>query len=311
MHDKSAREAQRIIRGFVGRRRAKEQERLSIRSDTEAKLLADWNLKRPERRRFITVRLKLKLDQQPEAALVTASEKAMDNFDRALTADPAEKMRQAAKLPPRNRPLDFNGKCLLDLVTAVDDQQRALDLVRTAIVKLEYTKVQMPYGWDAITDPHTGEVYFYNSVTGETAWEEPEFTFAEANSAGLIQRQWRALLGRRRFKAVLDACTLEDVARLAVREGKRTSWVGFGLEGMGVEMWLARMGLLELRELFLPPQHGRHKKPPMTLAALLELDDEALVAIGVKKSDQRQRIVAFPGYVACAPAPSRPETTRG
>ena len=54
-----------------------------------------------------------------------------------------------------------------------------------------------------------------------------------------------------------------------------------------------------------------HKKPPMTLAALLELDDEALVAIGVKKSDQRQWIVAFPGYVACAPAPSRPETTRG
>lgn len=305
-HDLSIREVQRIVRGFVGRRRAKEQERLKIRRQAETKLLVDWDLKRPERRRFVSVRIKLKLEQQPKEALEAACGKAMDAYNVALTADPAEKMRQAAKLPPRSRPLDYNGRCLLDLVTAVDQHERAMSLVRTAIVKLEYTKVQMPYGWDAVPDPHTGEVYFYNSVSGETAWEEPEFTFAEANSAGLIQRQWRALLGRRRFKEVLDACTLEDVARLAVREGKRTTWVGFGLEGMRVQMWLARMGMLDLLEVLLPPQHGRHKKPQMTLAQLLDLDDKALLEMGMKKPDQRHRILAFPRYAAVPACPAAP-----
>jgi len=32
----------------------------------------------------------------------------------------------------------------------------------------------LPEGWESLLDQHTGQVYYYNNVSGETKWEHPE-----------------------------------------------------------------------------------------------------------------------------------------
>ena len=79
----------------------------------------------------------------------------------------AEQSAAAALLPPSSRPLDANCDALLEMMNHYHVYAAASKVARNVQLRIDYTLVQMPYGWEKITDPQTGGVYYYNLRTGE------------------------------------------------------------------------------------------------------------------------------------------------
>ena len=85
----------------------------------------------------------------------------------------------------------------------------------------------------------------YRNGDTSSAAETLLFNFDEEKSVLMIQSQWRALLGRRRFDGFLQSQSLLEVLNQSMKGAGRAAWFGYGLEGMTLEMWLARLGMYE------------------------------------------------------------------
>ena len=111
---------------------------------------------------------------------------------------------------------------------------------------LKHTKLALPYGW---TERYrfSDLVGYYNEITKESVGihDCPQYTFQEELACRRLQSQWRALSGKRAFRAKLKNESILGVLKLSVKEAANHCWVGYGQEGMRLEMWLARCGLHE------------------------------------------------------------------
>ena len=57
----------------------------------------------------------------------------------------------------------------------VDDAHSTNDAANSEqVASGDSMKSDLPAGWMEVDDPNTGEVYYYNQTTGESAWEKPE-----------------------------------------------------------------------------------------------------------------------------------------
>jgi hypothetical protein len=286
--DRSSQLLLRCIRGYLGRCRARNSRRLNFKGVEYTKKHEIWKEKGPERRRFVTVRLRFSFPRLAADQREPKIDAALELYGKSYHHDTAAEIKKNSLLPSWARPPDANGERLLGIHKAFNDQWQASKLIHKTTLKLEYTKVQMPYGWKAIVDPYTKKKYFFNDITQETSWTEPEYTFDQEYSAGLIERQWRAFLGRRRFKAVVASLNIEEVARVAIKQGSSAAWVGHGLEGMSPAIWLTRMGLSKAIENF-----ASTKKNKITLVNILNLDGAGLGNFDITGEDHH-RIDSFP-----------------
>jgi hypothetical protein len=289
--DSAAREVQRTIRGFLGRCAKRHALHVIYKRKLYEEARYGYDQLLAERRQHVTIRLRFNFPSPSVGKIETVAGASLLQFAEAYNRDLSEQSAAAALLPPSARPPDGNCDALLDMMNLSHIYANAAKKMRHVKLRIEYTMVQMPYGWEKITDPQNGGVYYYNSITFQTAWEKPEYTYEEDQAARVVERQYRAYLGRQEFKRLLAACSLEDVVLKSIRDGAQTAWVGHGIEGMSSLVWLTRMGMQRFKGLV--QVKGRAKKP-VPLSSLLSMDDTGLSRFGFKKKEDRHRILSFP-----------------
>ena len=130
-------------------------------------------------------------------------------------------------------------------------------LLPRARVRLPYTHVGMPYGWEVAGKGDNGESYFCHKQTEETTWEKPQFTLEEDLAARMVQVNWRGKAARRLFKRLLASVSVADLVRSGIADASSLAWIGYRTEGMTAAMWLTRLGLSEL----VPSALERRKDP--------------------------------------------------
>ena len=69
--------------------------------------------------------------------------------------------------------------------------------MRQLDVRVSYSFVQLRYGWHAHVDASNCSKFYTNSLSGESVWEEPEYTAVDDLAARKIQPIIRGFLGRR------------------------------------------------------------------------------------------------------------------
>ena len=166
--------------------------------------------------------------------------------------------------------------------------------------EIKYTLVEMPLGWVEVQN-YDGSVFYANENTGETTWDRPEYSVKEDLNAITVQRFMRGWYGRVCFKRMLRNTSMLDIVSDCVKEGSLTAWIGYGMEGMDVELYLNRLAMYELCPLvqrWRKDRAGkRHKikgiKGRVQLSELLEMDDVALQKLGVKNKIYRKRLLAM------------------
>jgi hypothetical protein len=290
--DAAAQEVQRTIRGFLGRCAKRKVLHVIYKRKLYEEARYGYDQLLAERRQHVTIRLRLNFPSPPEEQVERVTGTSLLQFEEAYNRDLSEQTAASALLPPSARPPDPNCDALLEMMNLSHIYSTAGKKTRQVKLRIDYTLVQMPYGWEKIVDPQNGGVYYYNSITFQTAWEKPEYTYEEDQAANVVERQYRAYLGRQEFKRLLAACSLEDVVLKAIRDGAQTAWVGHGLEGMGSLLWLTRMGMQRFSDLV--KVKGPRVRKPLPLTSLLAMDDTGLARFGFKKKEERMKILAFP-----------------
>jgi hypothetical protein len=166
--------------------------------------------------------------------------------------------------------------------------------------EITYTLVEMPLGWVEVQN-YDGSVFFANENTGETTWERPEYSVKEDLNAAIVQRFMRGWYGRICFKRMLRNTSMLDIVRDCVNHGSLLAWIGYGMEGMDVEIYFTRLAMYELCSLVQRWRKDRGGKKlkikgikgRVQLSELLEMDDAGLLKLGVKNKIYRRRLLAM------------------
>ena len=111
--------------------------------------------------------------------------------------------------------------------------------------EINYTLVEMPLGWVEVQN-YDGSVFYANENTGETTWDRPEYSVKEDLNAVIVQRFMRGWYGRICFKRMLRNTSMLDIVRDCVNHGSLIAWIGYGMEGMDVELYFTRLAMYEL-----------------------------------------------------------------
>jgi len=152
-------------------------------------------------------------------------------------------------------------------------------------VQLEYTRMPLPFGWVKRIDEGTETAYFELIATGQRRKMAPAYTYKDDVAVRRIQAAWRGFMGKKDFqKRLVDENPL-TLTRTAIREGAKKAWVGFGEEGMTIEMWLGRLGLSYLVQ---PRAGGKDKLMALTLDRLHRMNDQDLQTLGVTEERARR-----------------------
>ena len=170
-----------------------------------------------------------------------------------------------------------------------------------ADVAIVYTHVEIPFGWEA-HERLDGQTMYLNGLTGEQAWNRPEYSLDDHMFARTIQLGWRGHTARGEFLKMLARSSVADIVRAGVREAGRTGWLGYKTEGMTGAMWLTRLGLASLVPLLAVTRVDRTGRKVaaltstgepkfLTVRDVCKLDDSGLTKLGVAKAPHRRRIL--------------------
>ena len=99
------------------------------------------------------------------------------------------------------------------------------------------------FGWEQVPDTEDpNRVFYWNDGEQVSSWDHPDYTFEEVEAAENIQRLWRGLNGRRRFRYLVAQQRVDKYLQHMVERAAGIAWYGYGLEGMTPQMWLTRLG---------------------------------------------------------------------
>ena len=141
------------------------------------------------------------------------------------------------------------------------------------------------YGWDVIYDENLSAYYYWNAATGESTYDHPDYTYNELEACMRIQRQYRGYAGRRAFQLAVRSSGACQTLRSAVQDASMKAWIGYGMEGVDVKMWLCRIGLPHLSKCLNPKSNIRKrlnlKNLQVTLSELKRMSVSDLSLLGI------------------------------
>ncbi|TYZ62981.1 hypothetical protein PybrP1_001262, partial [[Pythium] brassicae (nom. inval.)] len=180
-----------------------------------------------------------------------AWKKQMGAFaDGPLTAAYNRSVRAAHRkdwaFPALSRPLNAHGQAIVGLLSQFVQLQSHVARGARGSVRLRLTKAELRFGWQEVRSEGLGgsaPPYYFNSRTGDTTWERPEYTFDDEFAAITVQSLARVLVAKSAFARQLDAISFVETVHQAVQKAARVGWVGFGLEGVSTAVFLSRFGL--------------------------------------------------------------------
>jgi len=150
------------------------------------------------------------------------------------------------------------------------------------------------YGWDIIFDENLNAYYYWNARTGESTYDHPDYTYDELEACMRIQRRYRGYAGRRAFQMAVRNSGACQTLRNAVREASVRAWIGYGMEGVNVKMWLCRIGLPHLTTCLNPKSNIRKRlklqKLHVTLSELKRMSISDLNLLGITDQADLNRI---------------------
>ncbi|CAK4128210.1 unnamed protein product [Aphanomyces euteiches] len=249
---KASKRIARSVRRFLGKcRRAAIQRSLARWTKYEQEKMA-WEALWMDRRRFVTLRLQAFATAKPDAAAwrlgrhekSTATTEALEAWAILLAQVYHKSVRKAHAahllVPVYARPPNAHAAALIDLLRFYGELVEALRPSRGTALSMRYTKVEMPFGW---TEIPADKVYYYHMPTGAVTWDVPEYTFEDEYAARKLQSAYRMLQGRKAFQRMLRAFSFVDLIHASIKMGAAIGWIGFGLEGMPLAVYLTRLGL--------------------------------------------------------------------
>ena len=124
-------------------------------------------------------------------------------------------------------------------------ESRRARLRLRADVRISYTKVELPFGWEAIESDES-VTYFHNLRTDETQWERPRYTWEEHLAAISVQKIVRGFIGQAAAHSFLTSIDVEGAALQGIHRAEAIGWAGHDPNGFTVQMWFARRGLYHI-----------------------------------------------------------------
>lgn len=103
-------------------------------------------------------------------------------------------------------------------------------------IKIEYTRMALPYGWTRQVDPSTGVTYYVLTSTGQRRRAAPSYSHLDDLAARQLQAAWRGFLAKRDFGRMLNEESPVVLAQTAIQvsrgleEGERASGRGWQTE---------------------------------------------------------------------------------
>jgi hypothetical protein len=277
--------------------------RARIRLNSEEMLLfqSRWQAKEAQNRsefarRAVRASSKLaRLEKQKRRG-----EELVKQFDQAWMADHRHDVQKMRLKPAYARGRDPHAQDLLDMVRCSREVFHELRPSVNVVVKIEYTRLAMGFGWQEMQTA-TGKTYFLNEVTEETSWMRPTFDFEQEAACKRLQSCYRAMMGRRNFRKLIESESLLGVVHGTVKEAAALAWIGYGQEGLTLDLWLNRMGahhLVEpIRKHVVRQAARQNKAPPSDGETLHQLrrvkgvDD--LADFGIERPPDRRLVFRY------------------
>ena len=169
----------------------------------------------------------------------------------------------------------------------------AIEVHRSPLsVQIQFTHVDMPFGWEEVRD-HDGTVYYSNTRTGESTYEKQSYSAMDDFSAKIIQTAFRGYSGRKAFTQMLRKISLTDIAKAEITKATQRGWIGYGMEGMTISMYLARLGLYDVEVNVKSLSRlckANGKLASRFISSLGELTDDELKSCGITYAGDRRRL---------------------
>ncbi|KAK1941679.1 hypothetical protein P3T76_006743 [Phytophthora citrophthora] len=152
--------------------------------------------------------------------------------------------RRNWSFPANSRPDNAHGRAIVRLVEQLPLFYRQTVPESLTTSSLRYTKMALRFGWEEVmASAPSGQAYFFNKDTLETAWERPNYSFQEQFAAIRIQALARMLLAINTRERELEAISFVTSVQESIQRAARVGWVGYSLEGMTTAVFLSRFGL--------------------------------------------------------------------
>ncbi|OQR81972.1 hypothetical protein THRCLA_11244, partial [Thraustotheca clavata] len=251
---------QRAARRYLERCRYFANRRANLRASKKEKERVVWEAQWMNRQRYLTLRitpiatsnpivLKWISSKEPTTRrrsinFISPSPLLEAHFILFSSAYHKSVLREAkAHLlsPVYARLPNIHASALIEMLLQYHALSKQLVPDRSISETLKYTKVEMPFGWKTIED--NNQTYYYNSQYGNALWEKPEYVFDEEYAARTMQACFRMFQGRKAFLSMLYSFSFVEHVHATIAAGAAIGWVGFGLEGMPLSIYLCRLGL--------------------------------------------------------------------
>ena len=157
---------------------------------------------------------------------------------------------------------------------------RKEEYYRQLDVRVSYSFVQLRYGWHAYVDGSNCSKFYTNSLSGESVWEEPEYTAVDDLAARKIQPIIRGFWEDGVFLKEQQKVSIIDPIVAGIKKTSRIGWVGYGSEGLTTEMLMLRTGLHVSR--------GQARTRKSIFSHMDYCAEEVLNTLGVEASEKRR-----------------------
>ena len=268
-HHAACLKLQRASRRFLGRCRRQSYLRTQLRAAKKERERALWDPHWMDRQRYVTLRIQPHATHNPLTLQWTSAmeprsrRKAMPSvpsiaplveahyivFASAYHRSVLREAKAALLLPPYARPPSHHASALVSMLLAYDGLASALAPDRHTSLQLEYTKVEMPFGWHTVDEPNS-RTYYYNATSGAVSWDAPEYVFEQEYAARAIQAAYHMFLGRKAFLQLLYSFSFVEHVHATISAGAAIAHVGLDLEGMSLSVYLHRLGLAKYAPSF-------------------------------------------------------------
>ncbi|RHY52262.1 hypothetical protein DYB34_004656 [Aphanomyces astaci] len=299
---------QRLVRRYLGKCRRVAYKRSLDRWAKYERDKVVWDAQWMDRKRFVTLRIG-DIQATTPATIVTWRHDSSHPFSRSAlskgavlpaipsTADTLNAwttlLEQAYHksvrkdhlthmlLPVYARPPNAHAAATLEFLRLFSHLRDALRPTGSVKLSMAYTKVDMPFGWSEVPQD---TVYYLHEPTGAVSWDAPEFTFDDEYAARKLQSAYRMLQGRKAFKRMLHTFSFVDLLHASIKHGAGVGWVGFGLEGMSLPVYLSRVGLVK--------QIPSITKTKLNIESFWTVPDDKWLGLGVVWSKEEKALLA-------------------